>query len=103
MPNFLLAYHGGTMPEAPAAQEAAMAQWMKWFEGLGPAVVDGGNPISRSQLVSSSGVSPAGDAPISGYSVLKADSLDAAVKMAQGCPIIQGGGSIQVCETFNAM
>jgi len=48
-------------------------------------------------------VSEVGANPISGYSVLAADNLDAALKMAQGCPVLQGGGSIQVCETFNAM
>ena len=81
------------------------AQWTTWFAGLGAAVVDGGNPVSGAKVVAANGkVADGGGAnPISGYSVLKADSLDAAVKMAQGCPILQGGGSVQVCETFNAM
>ena len=39
----------------------------------------------------------------SGYSVIKADSLDAAVMMAKGCPVLKGGASITVFETFNAM
>jgi len=30
-------------------------------------------------------------------------SLDAAVKLARGCPVLQSGGSIEVAETFNAM
>ena len=104
MPNFLLAYHGGSMPETPAAQEAAMTAWNGWFGGLGAAVIDGGNPVSQVKMVSANGaVSEVGANPISGYSVLAADNLDAALKMAQGCPVLQGGGSIQVCETFNAM
>ena len=41
---------------------------------------------------------------VSGYTVIKADNLDAAVALAKGCPILAGyGGSIEVCETFNAM
>ena len=105
MPNYLLAYRGGSMPETPAAQEAVGAQWMKWLADLGDAVVDGGNPISGAKMVASGGaVSDVSAADsLGGYSVLKADSLDAAVKMAQGCPVRQSGGSIQVCETFNAM
>ena len=90
MPNFLLAYHGGSMPETPEAQATSMAQWTTWFAGLGAAVVDGGNPVSGAKVVAAGGkVADGGGAnPISGYSVLKADSLDAAVKMAQGCPIL---------------
>ena len=105
MPNYLLAYRGGSMPETPAAQEAVMTQWTKWFQELGDAVVDGGNPISVSKMVASSGaVADVGatDA-LAGYSVIKADSLESAVKMAQGCPVRQAGGNIQVCETFDAM
>lgn len=41
--------------------------------------------------------------PASGYSIIKADSLDAAVKMAQGCPVLQGGAKISVYETFAVM
>jgi hypothetical protein len=38
-----------------------------------------------------------------GYSILKADSLDAAVEMARSCPVLQGGGQITVYETFQVM
>lgn len=40
---------------------------------------------------------------MTGYSVIKADSLDEAIRLAKGCPIIQDGGSLEVCETFNVM
>jgi len=106
MANYLLAYHGGgEMPSTPEAQKASMDAWMSWFGGLGAAVVDGGNPVGGARVVGSNGaVSEGGGAnPITGYSVLQADSLDAAVQMAKGCPILAVGGSIQVCETFNAM
>jgi hypothetical protein len=39
----------------------------------------------------------------SGYSIIKADSLDAAVALAKGCPVLKGGATIMVFETFNAM
>jgi hypothetical protein len=39
----------------------------------------------------------------SGYSIIKADSLDAAVAIAKGCPVLHGGATIQVAETFAAM
>lgn len=81
-----------------------MAGWGAWFGGLGDAVVDGGNPCSGSKTVASNGSITDGAAGnISGYSILKADNLDAAAKMAKGCPVLAGGGSVQVYETFNAM
>jgi hypothetical protein len=39
----------------------------------------------------------------SGYSILKAESLNAAAEMAKGCPVIKGGAKITVYETFKAM
>ena len=39
----------------------------------------------------------------SGYSIIKADSLDAAVAIAKGCPVLHAGATIQVAETFAAM
>jgi hypothetical protein len=38
-----------------------------------------------------------------GYTILEADSLEKATKMAKGCPVIKGGASIAVYETFNVM
>jgi hypothetical protein len=40
---------------------------------------------------------------LTGYSIPKADNLSAAAKMAKGCPILSGGGSMEVYETFQAM
>ena len=39
----------------------------------------------------------------SGYSIIKADSLDAAVETAKGCPVLAGGASLVVSETFPVM
>lgn len=105
MPNYLLAYHGGGMAQDEAERNKVMAQWGKWFQDLGPALVDGGNPVMKAKTISSKGsVSEGGGQnPVSGYSLIKADSLDAAVKLARECPVLSGGGSIEVAETFNAM
>ncbi|HVS07952.1 MAG TPA: hypothetical protein VHK65_17535 [Candidatus Dormibacteraeota bacterium] len=106
MANYLLAYHGGGgMAQDESARNKLMAQWGKWFQDLGSALVDGGNPVMKAKTITSKGgVSDGGGQnPVSGYSVIKADSLDAAVKLAKGCPVLAGGGSIEVAETFNAM
>ena len=49
MAKYLLVYHGGGMPEGEEAQAKVMAAWGTWFQNLGPALADGGNPISADQ------------------------------------------------------
>ena len=104
MANYLLVYHGGRMPESPEEGAKVMQAWTDWFGVLGAAVVDAGNPVSQVRTIAANGaVSDGGVNPSSGYSVIKADNLDAAVALAKGCPVLQGGASIEVAETFAAM
>jgi len=104
--KYVLVYYGGGMPEGAAAQARVLKQWETWYGKLGPAVVDGGNPMSGAvNKIRTDGTVAKG--PIgkraSGYSIIEAPSLDKATKMAKGCPILRGGGEIAVYETFNAM
>jgi hypothetical protein len=103
MSKFVFAYHGGGMPESPEEGERVMAAWGAWFETLGAAIVDGGNPTGDSRTVGSDGsVSQGGGAnPLSGYTVIEADDIDAAVAHAKGCPILDGGGSVEVAEAID--
>lgn len=103
MANYVLVYHGGSMPEGEKAQAEAMEAWNVWFAKLGPAVVDGGNPASRTKLIAGDGsVSDDASGP-SGYSIISAASLDEAVELAKGCPVLHGRATVQVVETFAAM
>ena len=106
MTNFLFLYSGGSMPATEAQQAAVMAAWGAWYGQLGTAVVDGGNPFTPvAKSVASNG--SVADGPVgvmgTGYSILAADSLDAAVKLAKGCPVLAGGGQVTVYEIFNVM
>lgn len=101
MAKYIFAYHGGQMPETPEEGQKVMAAWESWFAGLGSAVIDGGNPAGQSKTVTSGGVEEGGGAnPISGYSLVEADSLDAACEMAKGCPILDHG-SVEVAEAMD--
>ncbi len=104
MANYLLVYRGGGMPEGEAETAKVMAAWDAWFHQLGDALVDGGNPASGTKVIAPDGsVSAGGASSPSGYSVIRADSHDQAVALAKGCPVLGGGASIDVVETFNAM
>ena len=103
MANFLLLYHGGKMPETPEDGAQVMKAWTDWFGQLGGALVDGGNPVSQSRTISPGGSVSDGGSDVSGYSVIKADSLGAAVELAKGCPVLLGDSRVEVAETFEAM
>ncbi len=105
MANYLLLFHGGGAPEGEEAQAQVMDDWTKWFASLGAAVVDAGNPTGVAKTVSSDGsVSDGGGSnPVTGYSVISADNLDAAAEVAKACPHLASGGSIEVSETFSVM
>ena len=102
MAKYLLVYHGGGMPETEEEQAKTMAAWGQWFGNLGDSVVDGGNPVGASATISSDGSTSEGGGPnaASGYSLIEAASLEQATELAKGCPILDGGGSVEVCETF---
>jgi hypothetical protein len=98
-------YHGGGAPESEEEGAAVMQAWNDWFGGLGAAVVDAGNPTGASATVGSDGsTTPGGGAnPVTGYSIIGADSLDAALVLAKSCPQLASGGTIEVVEALEIM
>ena len=106
MANFVLIYSGGSMPESEQEVAKVMDAWGAWFGSLGDAVVDGGNPFGPgAKHIGSDGSVGDGSrgTPATGYSIIKSDSMDAAVQAAKGCPVLQGGGEITVYEVHPAM
>src|SRR5438093_3979470 len=104
MATYVLVYKGGGMPQTEEEQKAVLAAWGQWYGSLGDKVVDGGNPFGPSATVAADGsVSPGAPAGLTGYTIIKGDSLDDATENAKGCPVLSGGGSIEVYETFEVM
>lgn len=107
MANFLLVYTGGS-GAAPTPEESAaiMENWTNWFTSLGENVIDAGNPTTpMAKRIASDGTVSDGAVgePVMGYSIIKADSLEAATEAAKSCPQIKAGGEVTVYETFNIM
>jgi hypothetical protein len=100
MASYLFAYRGGGMAPTDAEREASMAAWGAWFGKLGPSIVEPGNPFGASTSVSASGGGGEAASKLTGYTVVNADSLDAAGELAKGCPVFDEGGSIDVYETI---
>ena len=99
MPRYVLAYHGGDKPESPEEGAKNMAEWQAWIGGLGDAVINPGTPLSGTQTVSSNGVQPS-SSKMSGFAIVEADGIDAAIAMAKSSPFLRINGTIDVSEVM---
>lgn len=104
MANFMVIYSGGGgMGASQEEQDRIMAEWGEWYGKLGEAIVDGGAPFGASKNITDSGTGdgPLGDTPATGYTVISADSLEAAAAACADHPHISHGGAVQVFETID--
>ncbi len=92
MKTFMLLHFGFETPTPEI-----MAAWGQWFESVADKMVDRGGHFRVGREISHAGTKdlPLGMDSITGYTVINADSLDAAEKIAQGNPFI---ASIRVYE-----
>ena len=100
MAKYLFTYHGGGVPESEEEGAKVMAAWETWMGTLGSALVEPGNPVGPSATVAADGTTaPSNGADtVTGYSIVEAGDLDAALALAMGCPIRDAGGSVEVGE-----
>jgi hypothetical protein len=83
----------------PQDRAAHMARWKAWVDELGSAMVNPGTPLGQGKLVSSDGVSERGPNALTGFSIVLADNMDAALAIAQRCPFLDIG-TIEVAEAM---
>jgi hypothetical protein len=106
MTRFLVLYNADTsareqMAQAtPEQQQAGMDAWMAWAQKTGPALVDLGTPVVAIARVTAAGEAK-NTCAASGYSVLEADSDQAARALLDGHPhLMMPGASIDVFEAL---
>ncbi len=102
MGTYLLLYSGGRLPETEEETRAVTDAWGAWLAHIGDALVDGNPLTSNAKSISPDGA--VSDGPIgpmvSGYSLIKAGSMDEAVEMARGCPVKLSDASISLFEVL---
>lgn len=103
MAKYLFVYHGGKKAENEEELAKGLDEWGRWFGSMGAAVIDGGNPVSFSNMVNPDGsiTGDGGANPATGYSLIEASNLDDALAKAKGCPILQADGSVEVAEAID--
>lgn len=106
MANYMLIYREkpDAWSSAPGPEE--MKAWENWFKKIqaeGSMVEMGAPYASEAKVVTQDATTDeaptsAGNLILAGYSIVKADNLDAAAAIAKACPGIQQGCSIEVRE-----
>lgn len=84
MKNFLILHYGF---KQPTAEE--MGAWNAWFESIADKQVDrGGFPGGREISHTGTKDLPFAEDSITGYTIISAEDLDDAEKIAGQCPIV---------------
>ena len=82
----------------PEEMKAGMDAWMAWGGKVGDALVDFGMPLGSSKYLDGQSVAD-GSNPASGFSILQADSLEAAAGLLEDHPhLTVAGNTIEVLE-----
>ncbi len=109
MKDFLLIFRNdfNAMPKrSPEEMQANTKRWMDWVGSIAAQnkLTDRGNRLEQAGKVVR-GTNIVTDGPyaeikesIGGYTMVKADSLEAAAELAFGCPILEVGGNVEVRE-----
>jgi hypothetical protein len=103
MTKYLYLYRGPATPMDSFTPEQAAEQgrlWGEWVGRAGASLADAGAPFGARSAVGDDGSSPA-PSDQNGYSIVEADSLDAARALADGHPFLaegKGRFSIEIFE-----
>jgi hypothetical protein len=99
MKQFVLVYLGGNHPTDPVEANQHMDKYMEWLASLGESIVVPMIPLKDTTTVRSTGeVEEGGSSAMSGFTILKADSMEAVLAIARTCPFLDIGGSLEVSE-----
>ena len=110
MAKFLFVYRSSVEAEmkqpTPEEMQAILAQWGSWIQKIAESgnLIDGGDGLQPTgKLVRPGGI--VSDGPfveskeiVGGYSIIKAESYDQAIGFAKTCPVLFGGGTVEVRE-----
>jgi hypothetical protein len=102
MNQYLITYLGGDKPSTPEEGKQHFTKYKEWLSSLKNSIVSPANPIKNTNTINSDGtVTAASTTLMSGYTIIKTDSMEAALKIAKACPFLEMGGKIEVSELIH--
>ena len=99
MKQYVLVYLGGNHPTNEQEARLHHMKYVEWLKSLGETLIIPTIPLKDTNTVGSDGAVKEGSScAMSGFSVIKADSMEDALAIAQACPFLEIGGSLEVSE-----
>jgi len=99
MPQYIFVYIGGEQPSDPEEGQKHFTKYQEWLSSLGDAVISPAIPFKDTHTVHpNSTTEPGTTSAMSGLSIIKMPSMDAALKVAQACPFLEINGTLEVSE-----
>ncbi len=99
MSQYIITYLGGNQPSSPEEGQKHFAKYKEWLASLGDSAVSPANPMKNTHTVNSDGsVTAGGTTAMSGYTIIKSDSIESAFEIAKACPFLEIGGTLEVSE-----
>ena len=102
MAQYVITYLGGmgtNPPSDPEVGKAHQAKYMQWIGSLGDAAVSPMNPFKSTNTISTDGTVTKGSSiGMSGYTIIQAESMEAALEIAKACPFLEVDGTLEVSE-----
>ena len=102
MAQYMITYLGGDQPGSQEESQQYFAKYKAWLSSLGDSVVSPMNPIKNTNTINADGsVMPESTTLMSGYTIIEAASIEAALTIAKACPFLEVNGSLEVSELIN--
>lgn len=99
MSQYVMVYLGGNPPATPEEGQAHFAKYKEWLANLGDSVISPANPLKNTHTIKpDASVIQGGLSTMSGYTIVKADSIETVTEMAKSCPFLEIGGTMEVSE-----
>jgi len=99
MPQYIFVYLGGEYPSDPEEGQKHFEKYQQWLVSLGDAVVSPAVPFKDTHTVRADGsATPGTMSAMSGLSILRMPSMEAALAAAQSCPFLEINGTLEVSE-----
>ena len=99
MPQYIFIYLGGETPDSPEEAHKHFTDYQNWLSSLGSAVVSPAIPFKDTHTVQPDGkTGPGSTTAMSGMSIIRMPSMDAALEAAKSCPFLEIGGTLEISE-----
>ncbi len=99
MAQFIISYIGGNHPTDPQLAKQHFEQYKNWLNSIGSAVISPANPFKNTHHIKADGsVSQGSQIKMSGFTVIEAESIEAAIEIAKQCPFLKIDGELEVAE-----